>query len=251
MKMRRVSGRRSRSFLLTLRLWLIMAFIGAMTLGAVGQTHYKANIQFGVKGGYEMSRVFFNPSVHQGLAPGFTAGVTFRYIEENHFGLIAELNLNQRGWKENFDQTGRGEEYLHSPYRYRRTLNYLSIPVLAHIYFGRRGRFFINAGPEISFFLGESTSANFDPEKINELPNFPIQYRTNSQLTMSASQKVDYGITAGLGGEFNINRRNSLALEARFYYGLGNVFPSQRRDVFSGSNQMSVIATVNYWFRVR
>ncbi|MDE7188683.1 MAG: PorT family protein, partial [Muribaculaceae bacterium] len=83
------------------------------------------------------------------------------------------------------------------------------------------------------------------------LPDFPNRNRTNSQMTMKASQKFDYGISAGLGGEFNINRQQSLCLEARFYYGLGNIFPSARADVFSASNSMSVMFTVGYWFRIK
>lgn len=209
---------------------------------ANSQTHYNANISLGAKAGGDISRTFFNPSVRQKLKPGITAGVTFRYIEENHFGLIAELNFCQRGWKENFEE---------APYRYSRTLNYVELPVLAHIYFGRRGRFFFNAGPQVGVMLGESESANFDPFNTSNLPEFPNRNRTNSQMTMKVKNKLDYGISAGLGGEFNITSVQSINLEARFYYGLGNIFPSARSDVFSASNAMSLIFTVGYWFRIK
>lgn len=210
---------------------------------AYSQTHYHSNVSLGVKGGIDLSRVFFNPSVPQTFALGATSGVTFRYIEENHFGLIAELNFNQRGWKESFENAPQ--------YSYERKLNYISLPILAHIYFGRRGRFFFNAGPEFSYFLGESTSSNFNPEEITSLPDFPLHYRTVAQLTMPASQKFDYGICAGLGAEFNLNQRNSISLEGRFYYGLGNIMPSKRKDVFSGSNQMTISVALGYWFRIK
>ena len=211
-------------------------------VNTVAQTHYESNVAFGVKGGAGISRVFFNPSVRQKLKVGGSAGVMFRYIEEDHFGLIAECLWTQRGWRENFEELS---------YRYECTLNYIQIPVLAHIYFGRRGRFFFNAGPEVGVFIGESSKSNFDPFNTESLPDFPNRNRTNSQMTMKASQKFDYGISAGLGGEFNINRQQSLCLEARFYYGLGNIFPSARADVFSASNSMSVMFTVGYWFRIK
>ncbi|MBD5203570.1 MAG: PorT family protein [Bacteroidales bacterium] len=213
------------------------------TTSADAQTHYHSNVALGVRGGFDMSRVFFNPSVPQGFAPGGVAGVTFRYIEENHFGLIAELNFTRRGWKESFENAPQ--------YQYTRHIDYLSLPVFAHIYFGRRGRFFFNAGPEFSLFLGESTSTNFSPAEIPDLPDFPIRYRTIAQMSTPVSQKFDYGISAGLGGEFNIDRRNSVAIEARVYYGLGNIFPSGRRDTFSGSNQMTISATAAYWFKIK
>ena len=207
------------------------------------QTHYSSNVSLGIKGGADISRVFFNPSVPQSFAVGTTAGLAFRYIEENHFGLIAELNFSQRGWKESFEDAPH--------FSYSRTLNYISLSVLANIYFGGRGKFFFNVGPEISYFLGESTSSNFNPEEIQEIPGFPLRYRTVAQLTMPVSQKFDYGISAGLGGEFNLNSRNSLYLEGRFYYGLGNIMPSKRKDYFSGSNQMTISVALGYWFRLK
>lgn len=228
---------------LRLSIFSILLFLsGFLFFKTSAQTHYNSNVAIGVHGGIDVSRVFFNPGVRQSMPVGGTAGATFRYIEENHFGLIAEINWIQRGWKENFEE---------APYKYRRTLNFLEIPVLAHIYFGRRGRFFVNAGPQVGFMLGESTSANFDPYKIESLPDFPIKNRTNSQLTMAAGQKIDYGISAGLGGEFNINQKQSLSLEVRFYYGLGNVMPSSRTDIFRASNSMSIAAMIGYWFRIK
>ena len=98
--------------------------------------HYSSNVAIGVKGGVDFSRVFFNPSVDQKMKMGMSGGFMFRYIEENHFGLIAELNFVQRGWEEDFED---------APYNYSRTLNYLELPVMAHIFFGRRGKFFFNA----------------------------------------------------------------------------------------------------------
>ena len=235
--------RKTRNKLLrdTIRATLLL-FCSLFAIDSAGQTHYSSNVAIGVKGGMDMSQVFFNPSVRQSFNLGMTAGVMVRYVEENHFGLIAELNFVQRGWKENFEG---------APYNYRRTLNYIELPVLAHIFFGRRGRFFFNAGPQVGLFLGDNVAANFDPKDMATLPDFPIRNRTNSQMMLDVSQKFDYGISAGLGGEFNLNRRNSLMIEARFYYGLGNIFPSKRADIFSASNQMTISATIGYWFRIK
>ncbi|MBD5292217.1 MAG: PorT family protein [Bacteroides sp.] len=208
---------------------------------ASGQSHYDANMAVGVRAGADISRNFFNPSVKQLMKPGGLAGVTFRYVEENHFGLIAELNFIQRGWQENFEE---------SPYVYKRTINYLQLPVLAHIYFGGRGRFFINAGPLVGLRLGDSVDCNFDTSATSDLPDFP-KWHNIYQYDEPITQKVDYGICGGLGGEFNITKRNSLSLEARFYYGLGNLFGSSRKDRFNASNSMAVEFALGYWFRFK
>lgn len=222
-------------------LLIVIAICFATTI-THAQNHYKANLMVGVKAGADMSRIFFNPNVQQGMKLGATAGVSFRYIEEEHFGIIAELNWVQRGWKEDFKD---------SPYNYTRTLNYLQIPILAHIYFGNRGRFFFNAGPEIGFLISESTSANFNPADISSLPDFPLTNRMNEQMNIKAQRRIDYGISAGIGAEFNINTRNAIAFETRFYYGLGNIFKSERTEPFSASNAMTVSATIGYLFRIQ
>lgn len=232
-----------RSILKKLR--IILPVIGLMTfvcLEGQAQTHYSSNVSLGVKGGIDLSRVSFTPSIQQGFNMGMHAGVTFRYIEENHFGLIVEANFEQRGWKEDFEELA---------FEYSRTIDYIQVPFLAHIYFGRRGKFFFNAGPEIGFKIGESTSANFDYTNPASVPGFPVNMRTTLQYMMNADPKLDFGISAGIGGEFNFNRRNSIYIEGRFYYGLGNVLKSGRTENFRGSNSMSIMVGVGYWFRIK
>lgn len=219
--------------------------IFSILLGVVSanaQTHFTSRVDLGARGGVTFSEVMFKPSITQTFGMGETFGLTFRYSEENHFGLVAEVNFVQRGWAEKFEDL---------PYKYRRTLNYLEIPVMSHIYFGRRGRFFINAGPEVCFYLGDKITSNFDYENPGSLTGFDDKDRRYDQLAMQVSQKLDFGIVAGLGGEFSINRRNSIGVEARLYYGIGNVMPSGRQDTFSISNQLSVAVTAQYWFRIK
>lgn len=206
------------------------------------QTHFDSRVDIGARGGVTFSTVTFKPTVTSKFGIGYTGGVTFRYSEENHFGLVAEVNLVQRGWAEKFEDL---------PYNYQRTLNYVEVPIMSHIYFGHRGKFFINAGPEIAYYLGDHIKSNFDYYNTQDLPGFHDKNRRYEQLTMKVSQKLDFGIVGGLGGEFNINRKNSIALEARLYYGIGNVMPSGRQDTFSLSNQLSVGVIAGYWFRIK
>lgn len=229
-----------------MRLKKIVAALGLSALailsyGSVSaQSHYQSRVYFGVHGGTDFSRVSFTPGVSQSFAVGGNAGLNFRYVEENHFGFIVEANWLQRGWKEDFDDL---------PYKYTRTTNYLQIPFLAHIYFGRRGKFFINAGPSVSFFIGESTSANFDYSNANSIP--ALDSHIKYQYDLPVHHKVDYGIEGGIGGEFNINPRNSIYLEGRFYYGLSDILKSGRTEPVRGSNGMSIMLSVGYWFRFK
>ena len=222
-------------------LFALMAVL-LVALHGNAQTHFDSRVDLGVRGGITLSEVMFKPSITQKFGMGETFGVTFRYSEENHFGLIAEVNFVQRGWAEKFEDLD---------YKYQRFLNYIEIPVMSHIYFGRRGKFFFNAGPEISYFIGDKISSNFDYKNPESVPGLNDKNRRTEQLDMQVGQKLDFGIVAGLGGEFSLNRRNSLAVEARVYYGIGNVMPSGRQDYFSISNQLSIAVTAQYWFRIK
>ncbi len=222
-------------------LFSILSALG-LAISVNAQTHFDSKVDLGVRGGVTFSNVMFKPAITSKFGVGYTGGITFRYSEENHFGLIAEVNLVQRGWAEKFEDL---------PYNYQRILNYVEVPVMSHIYFGRRGKFFINAGPEIAYYLGDKIKCNFDYNDTSGLDGFNDKNRRTEQLTMQVSQKLDFGIVAGLGGEFSINPRNSLAIEARVYYGIGNVMPSGRQDTFNLSNQLSIGVTAGYWFRIK
>lgn len=208
-----------------------------------GQNHYEANIAIGGKAGYTLSKVNFNPSVPQNLEGGLMVGATFRYAEEKNFGLIAEFNIEQRGWKEKYEGTS---------FQYNKRLTYLQIPVLTHIYFSK-GNFkgFFNAGPEIGFLLATQTSSNFDYQNIEKIPDFPTKNRYNDQLTLPIKNRFDYGISAGAGIEWIRNHKHSFNLEGRFYYGLNNIFSSKKTDPFSGSSSMSIMLTLGYYYRLK
>ena len=226
------------------------AIIATLTAGAAiwlcpqhsnAQTHYAAQLSVGARAGMDISRNFFNPSVDQTFKPGAMAGLSFRYVEENHFGIIAELDWIERGWKESFED---------APYLYERTLGYLEIPVLAHIYFGRRAKFYANIGPLIGLRISDSVKCNFDTHDTASLPDFP-QWHTITQYDEPVKQRIDYGICAGIGGEYSLTPRHSVTLECRFYYGLGNLFGSSRKDNFNASNSMALEFTLGYWLRVK
>ncbi len=225
-----------------MRILSITSLLLLITVVCEAQTHYTSQVFLGAKGGIETSQIFFNPSIKQKLPIGAVSGIMIRYVEERHFGLVAELNFVQRGWEENYES---------KEYSYRRILNYIEIPIMAHIYFGRRGKFFANVGPEVSFLISESTKSNFDYHNLNTISGHPALKREYSELIEPIQNKVDFGICAGLGGEFSINPRNSLALEARFYYGIGNIYKAGHRDPFRASNGFSFGLTAGYWFKLK
>ena len=222
---------------------LALILMMAVTLSEVAQTHYEGSFAVGGKAGVTLSRVNFNPTVQQSMLPGMTAGAMFRYIEEKNFGLIAELNLTQRGWKEAFDD---------ADYSYNHRFTYLELPILTHIFFGKaRAKGFFNLGPELNVMIADGTSANFDYHNAATMDYFVQNTRHIEQMTMKVKNRLDYGICGGAGMEINLNAKQSLLLEGRFYYGLTDVFSSHKTDVFSSSNSMTISVTLGYFYRLK
>lgn len=225
---------------------LILAIICAYT-PLCAETHYKSHISVGAHGGMTLARASFSPSVPQKWGNGITGGFSFRYAEEKLVGVVAELNFVQRGWSEDFSVQEKK-----SPLSYHRKATYVSIPVMTHINFGgKRIRAIVNLGPEFSYMLSESTSANFDYTDPTSSPDWPKRSRMTEQLTTPIKNKFDYGITAGLGAEFWLTPRNSVYVEARYYYGLGNIFPASKTDTFGASRLMNLAITLGYNFRLK
>ncbi len=214
----------------------------AAALYASAETHYKPHIWIGGRAGVSMAQMSLSPSVKQAWNNGTTGAFTVRYSEEKIFGIIAELGWSQRGWKEDFEE---------HPFNYSRSLTYIDLPILTHIYFGsRRFKCFFNLGPQFSYLIGNSSSSNFDYEHPNTVPDFPANRQTE-QLWAEVHNKFDYGICVGFGCEFYVQPKHSIVLEARYYYGLGNIFPASKADTFSASRNMSIAVSLGYNFRLK
>lgn len=220
---------------------LVMLLIG--TGRSMAQTHYKPHIFIGGKAGVSLARLDMSPHVPQSWLVASNGALTFRYTEEKLFGLVAELGWAQRGWKENFEE---------SPLRYERSLTYINLPVMTQIIFGApRIKCFVNLGPQIAFLISEKIKSNFDYLNLGNVTDWPERQRQTAQLGMKIHSKFDYGICGGVGGEFYITPRNSLTVEARYYFGLGNIFSAKKSDVFSASRCTGIEISIGYNFRIR
>ena len=121
---------------------------------------------------------------------------------------------------------------------------------MAHLAWGKEQNgvnIFAQAGPQIGIYLGESTTKNYtQPNLANDGTG-----RSNTivkQEEMPVENKFDYGITAGLGAEWCIPKAGRFILEARYYYGLGNIYGNSKRDYFGKSNFGNIIIKATYLF---
>lgn len=210
--------------------WVVAAY------AQVGEQRY--NFSVGVNGGININSVSFSPSVQQGSLMAPTGGITLRYISEKYFGMICgaqlELNYSQQGWIEFY------EDY--PDLSYIRKMNYVNIPFLAHLAFGKENRglqFFINAGPQIGFLLSDShtISGNWEDYTgiIVEQHDAPID------------NKFDYGITGGAGVELR-TKIGHFQVEGRYYYALSDFYSTTKKDYFSRAAHGVISVKVAYLF---
>lgn len=220
----------------------VALLLGGYALPASAQVgEQRHNFAVGINGGINLNSVSFSPRVRQKNLMGINGGLTARYISEKYFSMICgaqiELNFSQHGWDEFY------EDY--PELRYTRKMNYVEIPFLAHLAFGKeRGlQFFIHAGPQIGFFLGDSRTISGDWEKQEGR-------LTTEQHDKAVDNKFDYGITAGLGVELRTKAGNFL-VEGRYYYALSDFYGSTKKDYFSRSAHGVITAKITYLFDLK
>ena len=235
---------------------------------------YRNDLAIGGSIGYSMSSVGFVPKVPQGQLPGMTIGFTARYTCEKYFNsicaIVAEANYSQIGWKERIWNMKDEPVVMHNDtsqvLQYSRKMTYLQIPVFARLGWGRErsgAQFFFQLGPQFGIYLSDKNDSNFDIHDPAFNPNvkeghFDPEYKYASlrsshvvaQDTMAVENKFDYGITVGAGVEFSQRHLGHFIIEGRYYYGLGNLYGSSKRDYFARSNFGNIVVKFTYLFDI-
>ena len=248
-------------------------FFIATSVAQVGE--YRTDFAVGVNGGYVLSNVSFVPEVPQKMLGGITGGVSLRYTCEKYFNSIcavaAEINYAQIGWKEDILDEKDQPVPLHTDpsqnLYYSRKITYVQVPLLARLGWGReRNGFqgFIHLGPQFGIYLNDKTESNFDVHDpafnplVDEKGYFKPEYQYGNkrvshvvaQDSMAVENKFDYGIAVGAGLEYSNRHIGHFMIEARYYYGLGNIYGSTKRDYFGRSNFGNIVVKCTYLFDI-
>ena len=179
-------------------------------------------LAIGARAGVQMSMGMFNPTQTQTLPVSMIAGAQFRMVSEKYFGFVADLNYSQRG----FGSYDDNHKLMH------RRMDYVELNFLSHITFGRKlFRYFIDLGPSISYLVAE----NQTPGAAGLIHTTPIKNR------------FDYAIAFCTGFEFN-TRYGIYTIDARYSFGLGNVFDSKVSDQFKTSSNQNIQVAIAYLF---
>lgn len=215
---------------------LLFAFI---CINGYSQSKFTPEWNFGASFGGTFSNISFvatdpSQSVDTKMLQQFKGGLSARYISEKNLGFIAELNYSQQGYEQKFPVGADTSSFVQK-------LAYIQIPFLTHIYFGGKGRVFVNLGPQIGFLVGQ--------QKISDLST--VDYADDkvwAQYNTEVQTKLDYGLVAGLGFELRTGVGN-FAIEGRYYLGFSDIYSSHKTDPFSRSANRVMSASVTYYIK--
>lgn len=158
-------------------------------------------------------------------------GLVFRYAGHKVCAIQTELNYMQRGWRETITLGQTTMDYT-------RQLDYIEIPLLMHLYFGKeRFRGFFNLGPQIGYCIRDvATSLLEDVTAPHYLP---------------IDKPFDWGLAGGLGCYLRTRKIGLFQLEARFNFSMGTTYNNRKVDYFSQSNAMNLSLNFAYLWEIK
>lgn len=185
----------------------------------------------------------FTPTVKQDWTKpcwGGNGGFVFRYIGHKVCGMQVELNYMQRGWNEPATETHLA---------YTRTLDYLEVPFLMHLYFGKRARGYFNLGPQIGYCIRSSYTGEI-PEQFRLAMEHGKTSSKDIHQYASVEKPFDWGLAAGLGFYYRTRKTGVYQIDVRFNYSFGNTFSSSKMDYFDYSNPMVLSLNLAYLWQL-
>ena len=225
--------------------------------------NFEQEVDLGISGGADFSKISFlhNDRLRMGqignqsFTPNYRMGVVCRYISQNHFGLQIETNYVKAGWKESYvDDSGSWYVYNSESQMMEdvyglilsRDISYIEVPLLAHIYFGKRKvRFFVNLGPVVNFIVGYG-----DLKTGGKNENMShVVLKSDDPRISDDYQKVGYGVNGGLGLNFILGKMHMI-IEGRYMYGFSDLYDNNKADVFQRSNNQLFNLTMSLMFPV-
>jgi len=215
-----------------LKLIIILTIIMFFEVGIdiFAQEKFKPKTIIGINQGINISFVNFSPFISQNPKVGYSGGLVFIHVSEPRLGVQIEINYAQRGW----------DEFLISPKKYSRSLNYIELPFLTYFELGRKKfKFLLNLGPVISYLVSNTENIYLIEE---------TQFKSHYQK--SINNKFDFGLAAG--GGFSLNTSIGVfQIEGRFTQALTSIFKESNNELFSGSQNQIIGIKLSYLYNYK
>ena len=170
-------------------------------------------MEIGLEMGPSLKTLYGNDVIenYNDLSFGFSSGLTFQYNFPKLVSIRTNISFERKGLTAKGISTDKygneiGEGTIHVNF------DYLTMPILGRLTFGKKINYFVNAGP----YLGYLIKQNDVTEAIGEYPKSETDNTDNFE-------RLDFGITAGLGISFPISSKIFISFEIRNNLGLLNI----------------------------
>jgi hypothetical protein len=206
--------------------YLIFTIVGLfIALKINAQEKGPDRFQVGIEIGPNLSILYGNSPrpYHYVPAVSFSGGITFSAILVNHLSIRADLCFNRKIEKIKEDVNYSPETSsdwiigkAHSIF------DYLTLPLLAQYFIGRKVKFVFNIGPYFGILLNTKSFVETPENK-----TYSFTYKSN---------KIDFGITSGVGVSVSLTKKWNITFETRNNLGLIPVFPKYKELKFNSTD---------------
>jgi hypothetical protein len=158
--------------------------------------------------GNEILDSYSNPRI------GYTTGLGYQFNFNHLFGIKTGVCYEQKGNNSvfpNMSFDGIHFSDLHAVSR----ISYLTLPLMVRISFGKKWRYFFNAGGYGGIYLQTTSILSSDDGSINEKSTSKNDFKSG-----------DFGISGGFGTTYYFKNLIGISAEIRANYGLTNISQS-------------------------
>ena len=182
----------------------ITFFIAIISLSFLFSTSLIAQeFKVGVKGGLNLSFLSLDDVGDKNILPGFHVGVFGKIPLSSSLAFQPEVLFSTKGTKIVYDEKFLGFQIADGESKFN--LNYIEVPL--YLVFNLSEVFNFHVGPYAGFLM------NANVETTGDILSF-INVDSSEDLDRSNFNKIDYGLSGGLGLSFN-------SIELGFNYNLG------------------------------
>jgi len=189
-------------------------------------------IYVGVKGGYTMSNISFEPVEETKMlfSDGIDLGVTFKHFNAKYVGFQADLYTTNRGYRKPTDDTNL--------YTFVKVNQYIELPMFIQFRINLKVAYLhVNAGPYMSYLIsakeGDNTSGEYLIEKV--------------KFNVLRDNRFDYGLMGGIGLSYDF-RWGTIQAEARVGYGFADLYDHTYTNMPKQSIAVTENVNVAYYY---
>lgn len=167
--------------------------------------------EWGIECGPNLSTFKDQPGFDVRTKVFFSGGVSFQYNSKKIFSFRTGLYYQKKGYQQEVKNKGFSTGIVYASTEIISNYHYLTLPLLVRATFGKKVKFFMNAGPYVSYLMVQRFTS--------ELSKAPVNAENNKNF--NGIKDWDLGITGGVGIAIPL-KSWLISLEVRNYFGILN-----------------------------